>query len=711
MTNGQALTLPPDARVTLITLGRASLSWEPKGRPPAVLLGPGKPLALITYLAFSPRRTASRDYLVNLLWANSDPDRAVHAMRQTVWQVRHLLGRGVLSNTPSGLTLELGLVSDRDAFLAAVEEGDEERAVALYTGGFLPDFAAPGGAEFEHWADLERGRLRTAFLRSTESVVRRFLATGRVREAQQLARRGRDIDLSNEGAWRLLLEALEAGNDWTAAAMEADALARLLDGLEREPEPATRAAIRRARQAPDDASATPRSALVAELVGREREFATILAAWGEVKQGCAHHVHVTATAGLGKTRLLQDIHARLRAAGARTVYVRAHAGERGIAYTFAGDLAGALAALPGAAGVSPGVASALVSLNPSLSSQYSAPAHSAKDHEVLRHRSVALTELLAAVADEGPIALLVDDLHWADNESRLLLAALSARLQGNRVLLVTTARPMTERIFEGTPTMLSLAPLDERQVTALVTSIAALPDESWARELPGRLAWATGGSPLLLLESLQLGLERGAWYSQETRGFHRILLPSPAPWEQAAHFGVGWKSWTPWRGGSFSRLLSRGRHSQWVPWRARQGDPRKRLSPPSPRWKNVGWYPGWGSCGRRSTTSWPHSRSTLLRLTCCAMRGRRWGGRLPKTSTRIRPWPVMLRHCSMPRGTKEGWRICSVVGSPSREAVATIASRGRSQGICWEFLRARRAFGGWSRPFPGTFACGWIPLA
>jgi DNA-binding SARP family transcriptional activator len=488
------------------------------------VIGPGKPLALLTYLAFSPRRTASRDYLVDLLWADSEPDRALHAMRQTVWQVRHVLGERVLMNRPGGLSLELNIVSDRDAFLAAVEAGDSERAVALYTGDFLPDFAAPGGAEFEQWADRERVRLRTAFVRSAESLTRGYLASGRVREAQRIARRTRDTDQLNEGGWRLLLETLETGHDWTAAAMEADALERLLESEEREPEPATRSAIRRARKAPDDTVAAPRNTLVAELVGREKEFAAILVAWDDAKRGTAHHLHVTAPAGLGKTRLLQDVHARLRAAGARTVHARAHAGERGIAYAFAADLAAKLAALPGAAGLSPGAASALVSLNPSLSAQYAAPAQTVRSDEALRHRSVALTELVYAVADEGPVAILLDDLHWADMESRQVLAGLAARLTGHRALLVTTARPAAERIFEGTPTALRLAPLDEQQVAALVTSIAALPDEPWARDLPARLTWATGGSPLLLLESLQLGLERevlvlagNSWASPDPR--------------------------------------------------------------------------------------------------------------------------------------------------------------------------------------------------
>jgi len=518
MAHSQPLAPPPAARLTLTTLGQANLALARPDTAPTVLFGPGKPLALLAYLAFSPRRTAGRDHLVDLLWADSEPDRAMHAMRQTVWQIRHVLGEEILITRPGEVALAAEIDSDRDAFLAAVASGDLERAVALYTGDFLPDFAAPGGASFEQWADLERIRLRTAFLRSAESLARRYLAAARVREAQRLARRARDTEPHQEGGWRLLLETLEAGNDWTAAAMEADALEHLLRTEEREPEPATRAAIRRARRSPDEAAPAPRTALVAELVGREREFAAILAAWDESRRGSARHVHVLAAAGLGKTRLLQDVHARLRAAGARAVYARANPGERGISCAFAAEVAAVLAALPGAAGLSPGAAAALVSLNPTLSARYAARADSSGGDDLLRHRSVALSELLAAVSDDGPIALLLDDLHWADPASRQLLAGLVARLPGHRALLVTTSRPAAETVLDGASATILLPPLDERQVAALIASIAVLPDAPWARDLPGRLAWASGGSPLLLLESLQLALERevlhiadGAW--------------------------------------------------------------------------------------------------------------------------------------------------------------------------------------------------------
>ncbi|MBI1809886.1 MAG: hypothetical protein HYR75_08335, partial [Gemmatimonadetes bacterium] len=47
--------------------------------PSGSALGPGKPFALLVYLACSPRCTAAREQLVDLLWADNDPDAARHA--------------------------------------------------------------------------------------------------------------------------------------------------------------------------------------------------------------------------------------------------------------------------------------------------------------------------------------------------------------------------------------------------------------------------------------------------------------------------------------------------------------------------------------------------------------------------------------------------------------------------------------------------------
>jgi hypothetical protein len=132
------------------------------------------------------------------------------------------------------------------------------------------------------------------------------------------------------------------------------------------------------------------------------------------------------------------------------------------------------------------------------------------DLEALRHREIALGELLAAVADEQPVALLIDDVHWADAQSRQTIVSLLGRLRDQLVLLVSTARPDPEGAIAGSATeRLTLEPLSEDETAALLASLGSLPATAWAARLPEELHAATWGSPLLILETLRHALERG----------------------------------------------------------------------------------------------------------------------------------------------------------------------------------------------------------
>lgn len=501
-----------DLPLTLRTLGGASLV-SPDGRQ---LLGQGKPLALLAYLASSPRRAAGREHLIDLLWADVDPDKARHALRQTIWYLRQLLGQSIVTTQGDTLTLAAGVLVDRDAFLAAIESGDLSAATTIYRGTFLDGFAAPGGVEFEHWADLERERLRQTFLRAAESVIRGWLNEGHAREALELARRAHLAAPEQERAWRLLFETMVQSGDRLALTLEADRFLAELEQTGRQPEPATRALLEQASVASRyTASDTGPTTLAGELVGREREFATILQAWQ--RQGSRHHLHVTAAAGLGKTRLLGDVNARLRTLGARVVTLRVHPGQRGISCSFAAELVAALAALPGAAGVSPSSAGTLVALNPTLSARFSAPADNATGDDAARRRAAALLELFRTVSEEARFALLLDDTHWLDPASRQMLRVLFEQTSESRTLVVTASRLSGPNSLETEHSQrIDLKPLTPEQTGQLIASIGQLPDEGWTRSLPEAVTRAAGGTPLLVLETLQLSLER-RWLSLTER--------------------------------------------------------------------------------------------------------------------------------------------------------------------------------------------------
>jgi DNA-binding SARP family transcriptional activator len=129
----------------LHTLG----AWYLAGAAGERLLDPGKPLALLTYLALTPRHRAGREHLIDLLWAESEPIRARQALRQTVWNLRQIVGGDGLTSDGDDLLLAAAVGADHHVFLRHVERGEIEPAVAAYSGPFLPDFAAPGGGAIQ----------------------------------------------------------------------------------------------------------------------------------------------------------------------------------------------------------------------------------------------------------------------------------------------------------------------------------------------------------------------------------------------------------------------------------------------------------------------------------------------------------------------------------------------------------------------------------
>lgn len=495
----------------LKTLGGAALLHVTPGGGALEVLGPGKHLAVAVYLASLSGRSASREHLIDLLWANLDLDGARHALRQTLWHLRKQLGSEIIVSRDQEVVLSARVDSDRVQFLEAIERRDHERAVGLYEGEFLPMFAAPGAADFETWGDMERFRLRAHFLDAAEAVAWKRLERGDPKGAKELAFRARDVHPLEQRSWRLLLEVLLAANDPVTARIEAEALERRLPADEDSPDPATQQVLSAVLDPSGHTSKRrTESALRPELIARAAEFARMLAAWRSAEGGRGRHIHVRGAAGIGKSRLMSEVGSRLRAMGVQVVQVRSTPGRRELAYALVSEIAGELAMLPGAERISRGAASVLAVLNPSLTDRFSIRPAGAHESDVLRQRDTALAELLAAATVRGPVALFVDDVHWADERSQALLHSLCERVSEHRLLVVTAARPSGATDGPGSGTeIVALEPLSSDDASALLASLGSLPEEEWAERFPARLCESAGGSPLLILETLRSALERG----------------------------------------------------------------------------------------------------------------------------------------------------------------------------------------------------------
>jgi TolB-like protein/DNA-binding SARP family transcriptional activator/tetratricopeptide (TPR) repeat protein len=132
-------------------------------------------LAVLALLAMSRRQGLGREKLAATLWPESDGDRARHLLSDTVYVINRALGASdadVVTAAAGELRLRAGAITcDARAFEDAVESGELDEAVRLYTGPFLDGFFVDGSEEFERWTCSERERLHDLYGRTLERLA------------------------------------------------------------------------------------------------------------------------------------------------------------------------------------------------------------------------------------------------------------------------------------------------------------------------------------------------------------------------------------------------------------------------------------------------------------------------------------------------------------------------------------------------------------
>jgi ATP/maltotriose-dependent transcriptional regulator MalT len=247
------------------------------------------------------------------------------------------------------------------------------------------------------------------------------------------------------------------------------------------------------------------------LVGRRKELAALERALGEVERGGARSVGIRGEPGIGKSRLLFEVAARAGEGGLLVLAGRAAELERDLPFTLLVDAFEPLVEeeLPRAVReLEREQLEALTAVLPAVGSmtEVQAGPASGERHRVAR----AVRALLERLAVERPLALLLDDVHWADPASADVLALLLHRPPRGRVLVGLAMRS------GRAPDMESALAAAERNGTAAVVELGPLPPEVVAELVPGvgraareRLYRESGGNPFYLQELARAGSDLG----------------------------------------------------------------------------------------------------------------------------------------------------------------------------------------------------------
>ena len=228
---------------------------------------------------------------------------------------------------------------------------------------------------------------------------------------------------------------------------------------------------------PRDGGATTRHA-APSLVGRTGERALLRALAERAADGTRSAVLVRGEAGIGKSRLVATLAASVGDELGMTVITCAcDPYHRGSA------LYPVLTALREHGIALPDHGAALARMSP---------------QRRRREALAAVAGALCVAADEAPLLVVVEDLHWADPSTRELLAALLDGPRDVALMLALTAR--SDYVAPANPSLqrIELGRLDAAESLRLVERVAArgrLPDG-----VAGDLAARAGGSPLLAEE-------------------------------------------------------------------------------------------------------------------------------------------------------------------------------------------------------------------
>jgi predicted ATPase/DNA-binding SARP family transcriptional activator len=520
----------------------------------ALRLGGAKPRAILAVLALHANESVSAERLALALWGEDAPPSAVKRIQVHVSRLRKALGDAqILSTTPAGYRLHLRPGElDAERFAQLLDEGRRalaggqaeqaaallRQALALWRGPALADLA------FEPFAPAEIARLEEQRLAALEARVAADLLAGRhaelVGELSQLvnANPAREplagqlmLALYRCGRQRDALEVYTRTHAYLTGELGLDpgtALKNLQRGiLEQAPwldlqvvaaaEPDTDARLFSLPAVLDDMGAAD------TFVGRAADLAVLAAVYAETLGGTRRLVFVSGEPGIGKTRLAAQFVRRASAAGAIVLYGRCDEERLLAQQPFVEALRQYIGACPRhvLAGQLQLVSGELRRLVPELAERVpDLPQPLAGDPEGARSRLFeAVCLLLCEVSERTPVVLVLDDLHWADPSTLLLLKYLARYPRESRLMVLGTYRE-TELDFDhplgailaelGRERRLQRHPLTPLDAAAVSKLVGIHVGEGASPEL-GRIVYeGTEGNALFVVEVLRHLAESGA---------------------------------------------------------------------------------------------------------------------------------------------------------------------------------------------------------
>ena len=481
--------------------------------------------ALLAYLLLHRDVPQSRVHLAFTFWPDSTESQARTNLRKELHFLKRALGertdclrvgpQAVSWNHDQSVELDVAAfeAATQDAATARDEQARTEpleRAAASYQGDLLPGL-------YDEWVLEEREALAQSFIRVLEQLIAAYTALRDYPLAIGAAQRLLRYDPLYEAGYLTLME-LYAYLDERARALHlyhtyASTLERELGA---DPNPEVRQLYERLLRSETvvEVEGLRDTTESLRLVGRVREWQILLRQWRRASRGHAHLVLIEGEAGLGKTRLAEELLAWVTRQGVTALRSRAYGAEGSLAFAPIAAWMTSEQLRPRVDKLEPPVRAALAPLLPDLSGIEAEPNESVPSGVGWRRRQLFEALALVVTATDRPQLLLIDDLQWCDRETLQWLRYLMHFDPKAPVLVVATAR-MEETDLDHPARGLTHALAASRQLTEIglkpltaaqaLDLVDAVSEGRLSRIQAEALFAASEGNPLFVVEMVRAG--------------------------------------------------------------------------------------------------------------------------------------------------------------------------------------------------------------
>jgi DNA-binding SARP family transcriptional activator/tetratricopeptide (TPR) repeat protein len=425
-------------------------------------LGSRKGRQLLKLLAVERGRVVPVDRIAEVLWPDAPPINPSASVATLVSRLRRLLGPAIVAGGRDGYRLgeppEVRV--DLDDAARWVEESERrlaagEPALAVASSTRAGDLLATDHVLVDEpvadWAEAARAEYGELLRRCRLVLAEAALDTGDHETASRAAVAAIAADPFDERARRAAMRAhLAAGEPARALTTYADLQDALASELGADPAPETQelhlAVLREESPRPVTMPAVavmPANATLG-LVGRAEPLRRLRSAWNAAAGGSPGLILVAGEAGIGKTRLVDELARIAASTGGTVVVARCYATERSLfLQPIVEALASAIRTLPPAQllDLAGDHGPALSRLLPDAAAVLG-PAPTRRDSPDLERRRAfeAVVTLVRALGNRAPVLIALDDLQNAGRSTIELLHYLSRHSANARVLVAGTVR-------------------------------------------------------------------------------------------------------------------------------------------------------------------------------------------------------------------------------------------------------------------------------